>query len=106
MPNGTKPEGVKAAGNEYNAHRGDYPFQVYINWGGSGQGNILFNDKKFVSLFHRVYLNKKLLHDIVKYTRYSVLFKHTTTIYSSAFNIVSYLQATSSRFKRQISDKF
>ena len=54
----------------------------------------------------RVYLNKKLLHDIVKYTRYSVLFKYTTTTYSSAFNIVSYLQATFSRFKRQISDKF
>ena len=53
-----------------------------------------------------VYLNKKLLHDIVKYTRYSVLFKYTTTTYSSAFNIVSYLQATFSRFKRQISDKF
>ena len=54
----------------------------------------------------RVYLNKKLLHDIVKYTRYSVLFKCTTTTYSSTFNIVSYLQATFSRFKRQISDKF
>lgn len=54
----------------------------------------------------RVYLNKKLLHDIVKYTRYSVLFKYTTTTYSSAINIVSYLQATFSRFKRQISDKF
>ena len=54
----------------------------------------------------RAYLNKKLLHDIVKYTRYSVLFKYTTTTYSSAFNIVSYLQATFSRFKRQISDKF
>ena len=40
----------------------------------------------------RVYLNKKLLHDIVKYTRYSVLFKYTTTTYSSTFNIVSYLQ--------------
>ena len=52
----------------------------------------------------RVYLNKKLLHDIVKYTRYSVLFKYTTTIYGSTFNIVSYLQATFSRFKRQISD--
>ena len=54
----------------------------------------------------RVYLNKKLLHDIVKYTRYSVLFKYTTTTYSAALNIVSFLQATFSRFKRQISDKF
>lgn len=52
MPNGTKPEGVKAAGSEYNAHRGDFPFQVYINWDGYGKGNILYNDKKFVSLLY------------------------------------------------------
>ena len=54
----------------------------------------------------RVYLNKKLLHDIVKYTRYSVLFKYTDTIYRSRFVIMQYLQATFNRFKRQISDKF
>ena len=52
MPNGTKPEGVKAAGNEYNLHRNDYPFQVYLNWGIYGKGNILFNDKKFVTLLY------------------------------------------------------
>ena len=66
MPNGTKPEGVKAAGNEYNAHRGDYPFQVYINWGGSGQGNILFNDKKFVSLLYEE--NEDCFQDMSKVT--------------------------------------
>ena len=54
----------------------------------------------------KVYLNKKLLHDIVKYTRYSVLFKYTTTICRSLSNLFQYLQATFSRFKRQISDKF
>ena len=54
----------------------------------------------------RVYLNKKLLHDIVKYTRYSVLFKYTTTTYSPVFNVVSYLQATFTRFTRQTSDKY
>lgn len=53
MPNGTKPEGVKRAGQEFNARRNDYPFQIYLNWGGTHQGNILFNDKKFVSLLYQ-----------------------------------------------------
>ena len=53
-----------------------------------------------------VYLNKMLFHDIVKYTRYSVLFKSTDTIYRSRFVIMQHLQATFNRFKRQISDKF
>jgi len=57
-------------------------------------------------LLYRVYLNKKLFHDIVKYTRYSVLFKYTATICRSLSNLFQYLQATFSRFKRQISDKF
>lgn len=39
----------------------------------------------FEFLFIRVYLNKKLFHDIVKYTRYSVLFKYTAAICSVAF---------------------
>ena len=54
----------------------------------------------------RVYLNKKLFHDIVKYTIYSVLFKYTGTICRSRFVIMQYLQATFNRFKRQISDKY
>jgi len=66
MPNGSKPEGVKRAGNEYNAHRGDYPFQVYLNWRGRGQGNILYNDKKFVSLLYRE--NEDFFQDMSKVT--------------------------------------
>jgi len=64
MPNGTKPEGVKKAGNEYNAHRGDYPFQVYLNWGRSGHGNILYNDKKFVTLLYEE--NEDSFYDMSK----------------------------------------
>lgn len=52
MPNGTRTEGVKRAGAEYAEHRGDYPWQVYMNWSRSGLGNILFNDKKFVTLLY------------------------------------------------------
>ena len=46
-------------------------------------------------LFNRVYLNKKLFHNIAKYTRYSALFKHTNTICSIAFKC---LLASSSDF--------
>lgn len=52
MPNGTKTDGVKRAGNEYNARKGEYPFQVYINWGGRISGNLLHNDKKFVTALY------------------------------------------------------
>ena len=30
-----------------------YPYQMYIHWSPSDQGNILFNDKRFVSLLYR-----------------------------------------------------
>lgn len=52
MPNGTTEVGAKRAANEYYARKNSYPYQVYINWNGGGNGNILFNDKKFVSLLY------------------------------------------------------
>lgn len=52
MPNGTKPDGIKAAGLEYNKNRNKYPFQCYINWRGGDNGNILYCDEKFVTLLY------------------------------------------------------
>ena len=52
MPNGMKPDGIKAAGNEYNQNRNRYPFQCYINWHGGENGNILYCDEKFVTLLY------------------------------------------------------
>lgn len=66
MPNGSKIDGVRAAGNEYNAHRSNYPFQVYMNWGSYGKGNILCNDKKFVSLLYEE--NEDYFQDMSKVT--------------------------------------
>ncbi|MCF0120490.1 MAG: NYN domain-containing protein [Oscillospiraceae bacterium] len=66
MPNGTKPEGIKAAGYEYSSHRNDYPFQVYMNWSRMNQGNILFNDKKFVTLLYEE--NHDFFQDMSKVT--------------------------------------
>lgn len=52
MPSGTKPDGIKAAGFEYNKNRNRYPFQCYINWRGGDIGNILYCDVKFVTLLY------------------------------------------------------
>ncbi len=52
MPNGQKQEGIRAAGEEYNRNRNRYPYQCYINWEGGENGNILYNDEKFVTLLY------------------------------------------------------
>lgn len=53
MPNGLSEDGIKDAANEYYANRSHYPYQVYINWKPTDEGNILFNDRKFATLLYR-----------------------------------------------------
>lgn len=52
MPNGFKPEGVKAARADYNADRNRFPFQCYINWDENNCGNLLHSDDKFTRLLY------------------------------------------------------
>ena len=52
MPDGYTESGIKRAANTYYAHKYQYPYQVYLNWSASNEGNILYNDKKFVSLLY------------------------------------------------------
>lgn len=52
MPDGYTETGIKRAANEYYSHKGEYPYQVYLNWAASNEGNIFYNDKKFVSLLY------------------------------------------------------
>ena len=52
MPNGLTEEGTKAAASVYYANRNLYPYQVYMNWKPSDQGNIFYNDQKFVNLLY------------------------------------------------------
>lgn len=52
MPNGLTEVGIKAAAAEYYANKSRYPYQVYINWCYKEAGNILYNDKKFVTLLY------------------------------------------------------
>ena len=65
MPRGTTEAGTKAAAAEYYAHKNTYPYQVYLNWAGSlSAGNILYNDKKFVTLLYE--LNEDYFTDLSK----------------------------------------
>ena len=52
MPKGTTEQGIKQAAAEYYAHKNQLPYQVYLNWAASDQGNILYNDRKFLALLY------------------------------------------------------
>ena len=53
MPNGLCEKETKTAAGVYYASLRLYPYQMYINWQPHDEGNILFNDKKFVTLLYR-----------------------------------------------------
>lgn len=52
MPDGMKEAGTKAAADLYYSYLSFYPYQMYINWNPYEAGNILYNDKKFVTLLY------------------------------------------------------
>lgn len=52
MPDGYTEHGIKRAANEYYTHKCRYPYQVYLNWSASNEGNIFYNDRKFVRLLY------------------------------------------------------
>lgn len=53
MPNGLNIAGTKIAAELYHQNKLAYPYQMYINWKPDNQGNILYNDKKFVTLLYK-----------------------------------------------------
>ena len=75
MPNGMKESGIKTAANEYYANKARYPYQVYINWWYKENGNILFNDKKFVTLLYEA--NEDRFNDLSKVSDASDLTKES-----------------------------
>lgn len=53
MPNGLKEDGTSDAASLYYSNMSCYPYQMYLNWTPQDNGNILYNDKKFVSLLYQ-----------------------------------------------------
>ena len=66
MPDGLNPNGIKSAAADYYANKRNYPYQVYLNWTGAWDGNILYNDKKFVKMLYEA--NQDYFTDISKVT--------------------------------------
>ena len=75
MPKGETSEGAKRAHAEYHKNPGLYPYQAYINWPvAETDGNILYSDKKFVTLLYEKHEN--FFQDIDKVTDASYQTKH------------------------------
>ena len=76
MPDGLTENGIKAAANQYYANRWMYPYQMYINWEPQDEGNILYNDKKFVTLLYQwhkdYFLDYSKVSDAGDYVKESV----------------------------------
>lgn len=53
MKDGLTEEGTKAAAGVYFTNLECYPYSIYINWNPQPNGNILYNDKKFVTLLYQ-----------------------------------------------------
>ena len=53
MKDGLTEEGTKAAAGVYFTNLECYPYSIFINWNPQPNGNILYNDKKFVTLLYR-----------------------------------------------------
>lgn len=64
MPDGLSENGIKRAANEYYENKSGYPYGVYINWPFTNKGNILYNDKKFVTLLYEA--NEDSFYDMSK----------------------------------------
>ena len=52
MPNGLSELGTKAAADLYYANKELYPYKVYINWTPVESGNILYDDRKFMTILY------------------------------------------------------
>ena len=53
MKDGLTEQGTKVAANIYFENMSCYPYSVFINWEPQENGNILYNDKKFVTLLYQ-----------------------------------------------------
>lgn len=76
MPNGLTEEGTKQAAEDFYTNYAFYPYQVYLNWPASDEGNILYNDKRFVTLLYQwnsdEFQNLSLVSDVGERTKSNI----------------------------------
>ncbi|WP_035778834.1 NYN domain-containing protein [Butyrivibrio sp. MC2013] len=76
MPDGLTEEGTKRAAAFYYENMNYYPYKQYLNWPASDEGNILLNDRKFVTLLYRwnndEFQNLSLVSDVSDRTKANI----------------------------------
>ena len=88
MPDGTTDEGTKAAATVYYENQSFYPYKQYINWEPRECGNLLYNDKHFVTILYNMntdeFRDMSLVSDVSDFTKsniYSFIEKSTKTVF-------------------------
>ncbi len=61
MPNGMKETALRASTSDFFYNMSKYPYMCYINWPGINKGNILYNDRKFLTLLYE--FHEDCFHD-------------------------------------------
>jgi hypothetical protein len=76
MPDGMTDQGTKCAAKLFYENINCYPFKIYINWIPEEQGNILYNDKVFVTLLYQQHCDEfremNLVSDVSDYTKQNI----------------------------------
>lgn len=58
MPNGLSHNGTETAAKLFYANLEYYPYKMYINWLPQDEGNVLYNDKKFLSWLYNLHFDE------------------------------------------------
>jgi len=73
IPNGFTESGVKKAVDVYYANMDSYPYKMFINWKPRSSGNVLYNDKKFLTLLYDmnddIFTDMNRVSDVGAYTK-------------------------------------
>ena len=76
MPDGNTDEGTKRAAAVYYENQSFYPYKQYINWDPRDCGNILLNDRKFVTLLYDLNMDEfrdiSRVSDVSDYTKSNI----------------------------------
>ncbi len=76
MPNGTTDAGTVQAAKFYYENMNFYPYKQYLNWPAQDEGNILLNDRKFVTLLYKwngdEFRNLSLVSDVSEKTKANI----------------------------------
>ena len=88
MPDGNTDAGTKAAAAVYYEYQSYYPYKQYINWIPDDYGNILYNDKRFVTLLYEWNMDEfrdmSLVSDVSDFTKsniYTFIEKSEKTVF-------------------------